>query len=89
MKSRTWPGTLYSYGPRRTVGIVAKLPCGGGDGAAAGGPIQKDKLFVFGSYEGLRIRQGKTGWFACCIYVYWQENIVFVQHRSAAIYGNT
>jgi outer membrane receptor protein involved in Fe transport len=26
-------------------------------GAAAGGPVKKDKLFVLGSYEGLRIRQ--------------------------------
>src|SRR5437879_11900148 len=32
MKSPSWPGTLYSYGPRWTsIGLV-KLPCGGGVG---------------------------------------------------------
>lgn len=29
-------------------------------GIAVGGPIRKDKLFVFGDYEGLRVRQGQT-----------------------------
>lgn len=29
-------------------------------GAAAGGPIKKDKTFIFGFYEGYRNRQGKT-----------------------------
>ncbi len=29
-------------------------------GAAAGGPIKKDKTFVFGFYEGFRNRQGET-----------------------------
>src|SRR6185436_12987002 len=33
VKSLSDPGTLYSYGPRYACGAVAKLPCGGGDGA--------------------------------------------------------
>src|ERR1044072_6067442 len=33
-KSLAAPGTLYSYGPRYASGAVAKLPCGGGEGAA-------------------------------------------------------
>src|SRR5690606_39859259 len=31
--SSSRPGTLYSYGPRYTTGIVSKLPCGGGEAA--------------------------------------------------------
>src|SRR5262245_59728044 len=30
-------------------------------GAAAGGPIRKDRLFLFGSYEGLRVRSASLG----------------------------
>src|SRR5437762_12594749 len=33
LKSFAAPGTLYSYGPRYTIGSVRKLPCPGGDGA--------------------------------------------------------
>src|SRR5471030_1672401 len=33
VKSFAAPGTLYSYGPRYTIGSVRKLPCPGGDGA--------------------------------------------------------
>src|SRR5262245_48741385 len=33
VKSRGDPGTLYSYGPRYTIGSVMKLPWPGGDGA--------------------------------------------------------
>src|SRR3979409_272030 len=33
VKSVGAPGTLYSYGPRYTIGSVRKLPCPGGDGA--------------------------------------------------------
>src|SRR6476661_3204602 len=33
LKSRAAPGTLYSYGPRYTIGPVRKLPCPGGEGA--------------------------------------------------------
>src|SRR3954469_15585372 len=33
VKSLAAPGTLYSYGPRYTIGSVRKLPCPGGDGA--------------------------------------------------------
>src|SRR5262245_44870800 len=33
VKSLACPGTLYSYGPRYTIGSVRKLPCPGGDGA--------------------------------------------------------
>src|SRR5436309_13019168 len=34
LKSFAAPGTLYSYGPRYTIGSVRKLPWPGGDGAA-------------------------------------------------------
>lgn len=30
-------------------------------GGAAGGPLRKDKLFIFGSYEGLRVRPAALG----------------------------
>src|SRR5262245_16711214 len=33
VKSFAEPGTLYSYGPRYTIGSVRKLPCPGGEGA--------------------------------------------------------
>src|SRR5438034_7654157 len=32
VKSPSWPGTLYSYGPRWTSSGLSKLPCGGGVG---------------------------------------------------------
>src|SRR5207248_6777303 len=33
VKSFAAPGTLYSYGPRYTIGSVRKFPCPGGEGA--------------------------------------------------------
>jgi hypothetical protein len=58
-------GSLFEYfrntvldAPQRFSGISGPLPYNFNQfGASAGGPIIKDKLFVFGDYQGERIRQ--------------------------------
>lgn len=46
----------YFFSPKQGKGELRRNQFGG----AVGGPIRKNKLFVFGDYEGTRIRQGSA-----------------------------
>jgi hypothetical protein len=59
--TNTWHGTLYEYFRNDKMDAVNLLQATGAHvlrqnqfGAAIGGPLQKDKTFVYGNYEGQR-----------------------------------
>jgi hypothetical protein len=68
--TNTWHGTVYEYARNKVLNANTFFANAAGIpvppftqnqfGAAAGGRVIKDKLFVFGSWESFRLRQGQV-----------------------------